>query len=611
MKYFIVNVKNCLPMSQYAPFFYEHIYNGDLVILDEIKDTCQLDKTYQQLVSHLNRKPFAYEKSVVLLFIPRKLTEALREQDYELYNDINIYTRLLCNLNSKFKVYTFYVDRTGPMGKNEKVYQQLKAVNESLQAKYPELKPFFLSLEGAESAQNGSYKDFLRNQIEKLCACTRPFYLKMLEEVPEMSGTPAIFQSGLNNFIGQSRGCLSQVKHLYAPVYWQDISKEIEEWFKIIYYIKEMIAQKIEPEEMPDFEKYTFDRYNEVRQLIATYRNRLHKWASANAPIDRKGYANHWEFRKTGNAAAAYHDKVNKLINEEVEKIDAGKNDDEAAVEKIFSQFHKIIADAKGDLQDFGATQSACLLDPNNYQKTGENEFDREGLDWEDKQQETALLEKMNNPTGDAAKIPDFSAENKLEQDLDNCLHYIRQIVQNLEDYKPRFFIGAFLVALLSVFGIYIGAQYSIFLRENSWWIMLAYLGVTGLIFGISYLTVRRKYRKEIESQIADCKIQVTHFLSGYKALATSFEQNTIAAGQYNCLRRELEAKQACREEYKLQMQMYAWHKMKVEQILRDMGFFDGFVGDTQPLEESNAPTISLTHDPEHAEFYLMKVFRR
>ena len=28
MKYFIVNVKNCLPMSQYAPFFYEHIYNG-------------------------------------------------------------------------------------------------------------------------------------------------------------------------------------------------------------------------------------------------------------------------------------------------------------------------------------------------------------------------------------------------------------------------------------------------------------------------------------------------------------------------------------------------------------------------------------------------------
>ena len=68
MKFFIVNVNNCLPMSQYAPFFYEHIYKGDLVMLEDIEDTCQLEKTYWELLSHMNRKPFPKRQGVILIF---------------------------------------------------------------------------------------------------------------------------------------------------------------------------------------------------------------------------------------------------------------------------------------------------------------------------------------------------------------------------------------------------------------------------------------------------------------------------------------------------------------------------------------------------------------
>lgn len=608
MKYFIVNVNNCLMMSQYAPFFYEHIYNGDLVMLDDIEDTCQLDRTYQQLVSHLNRNPFAYKKSVIMLFIRRDLNEPLQAQHYELYNDINTYTHLLRNLSNDFKVYTIYVDRTSSLGKNDAVYQQLKAVNQSLQANCPELMSHFLSLECTDADREGSYKSFLRNRISRLCECTREFYLQMLNNVSDTQGSPAAFQNGLNHYIGEARKCLSEVNHISAPVYWLNLAQQTQQWIKLIYYIKDTIHNKQEP---MDYTKYTFDRFDEVRRLIATYRKRLSAWTVAAPPIPEQGSCYHREFRKSGNAAAEYHNKINTRIDEEIKKIGGDKSFDKTSVEKIFDQLHRIMAEAKGDLQDFGKKQSDLLLDPDNYQKVGENEFDLKQDSWEDRQAEEKALEKLNKPFGAQAQTPDFSAENLLEQELDVCNNYIQQVIRNLDDYKMKYFIWPLLFALVAVAGIYCGSQYSIFIKENSWWIFGAYLAAVGVVFSTAYFTVRHRYNKEIEKQIKACKDKVTDFMNGYKEMATAFEANTLAAGQYNCLKQELEEKRAAREAYRIQKQQYAWHKMRVEQILRDLTFFDGFVGNASPCEESNVTFDSFAHDPEHTEFYLMKVFRR
>jgi len=611
MKYFIVNVNNCLAMSQYAPFFYEHIYRAELVLLEDIADTCQLEQTYRELLSHLNRKPFAYRQSVILLFIPRDFSQPLRPQDYELYNDINTYLHLLRNLSSDFKVYTFYVDRTGELEQNDAIYQQLKAVNHSLQANRPELLSHFLSIPEADIPRRGNYKEFLRQQISGLSQCTQPFYLQMLDRVADIHGEATMFQNALHHYIGEARVCLSEVNHVYAPVYRLELSKEIEEWLKIIYYIKEMIDKKLAPEEMPRYEDFIFDRHEHVRRLIATYRKRLSGFSCAVPQIPRQTACTQWEFRMPANAAAEYHDRVNTIIDQQLKSVSVGNIRNKNVVDGIFERLNRIITDAWGSLEDFAAKEGKLLLDPNNYQAVTQQTFSLEDPDREEQVAEARALEQTNLHSREAAHIPDFSAENRLEQELEQTNHQINQILANLDVYRIGSFALSFLFALLAVAGLYVGAQHSIFIKENTWWIFGLYLLVTGGIFSTAYFTVRHRYLKEIEALIGECKNKVEKFLHAFQRIATDFEQNILSAGRYNCLKRQLEEKRAARQAYHTTMQKYAWHKMKVDQILRNLTFFDSFVDHAPAYEEGGIALESFDHDPEHTEFYLMKVFRR
>ena len=611
MKYFIVNVNNCLAMSQYEPFFYEHIYKGDLVMLDDIADTCQLEQTYQQLLSHLNRNPFSYRQSVILLFIPRDFSLPLRPQDYELYNDINTYLHLLRNLSSDFKVYTFYVDRTGELEQNDAIYQKLKHVNHTLQADRPELESHFLSIPQGDLPQQGRYTEYLCSRINLLSGCTQPFYLYMLDRVSDFNADATMFQSAINNYIGQARSCLSQVNHIYAPIYRLELSKEIEEWLKVIYYIKDMIEQHRLPEEMPKYDQYVFTRYDHVRQLLATYRKRLSIWACSTPPLPRQETSALWEFRMSGNAAAEYSNKVESIINHQLKSVSGSNIHSQSEVDTIFAQLNLIITDAWGSLQDFTAKQSKLLLDPNNYQPVTEENFNPEAPDREDARSEAQALQQTNLHDPDAAQIPDFSAENRLEQELEQNKHQIRQILANLDVYRFGAFAAALVFALLAVAGLYALAQYSIFIKEHTWWLYGLYLIANAAIFSTAYFTVRYRYMKEIDSLIGQCKTKVSNFLKTFQQIASDFEANTLAAGRYNCLKRQLDAKSAARDAYHTNMQKYAWHKMKVDKILRNLTFFDSFVGNAAPYEEGIITLDNYDHDPEHTEFYLMKVFRR
>lgn len=598
-------------MSQYAPFFYEHIYRGDLVMLDDIADTSQLKDTYHQLVFHLNSKPFAYRQSVVLLFIPRDFSLPLRPQDYELYNDIHTYLHLLRYLSNDFKVYTFYVDRTGELEQNDAVYQQLRTVNRSLQANRPELTSHFLSPFDSDLPQEGDYKEYLRRQIAKLSDSTRPFYLDMLDRVADIHATSTMFHNALNHYIGEAVACLSEVNHLYAPIYRLDLSKEIEEWLKIVYYIKDMVEQKLAPEDMPAYKDYAFTRYDHVRRLLATYCKRLSAWSHSTPPIPQQGTYTHWEFRCSGNAAVEYQGKIDTLIEQSLKSVRIDSLRTQNVVDRVFSQLSAIVTDAWSSLQDFTAKQSRILLDPNSYQPGSQEPFDLDSTGQEDAQEEAQLLEQTNQHSRDAAQIPDFSAENRLEQELELINNQINQILENLNNYRFSTFMASFLFAILAVAGLYIGAQYSIFIKENTWWILGLYLLFSGAVFCTAYLTVRRKYQKEIKALLGDCKDKVLHFLRAFQQIAADFEQNIIATGRYSCLKRQLDEKKAAREAYHLSMQKYAWHKTKVEQILRNFTFFNGFINHAPAYEESSITLDTYDHAPEHTEFYLMKVFRR
>lgn len=608
MKYFIVNVNNCLPISHYEPFFYEHIHRGELVFLEEIEDTCQLEKTYHELVAHRNRNPFTFEQSVILLFIPRDFALSLQPQDYELYNDMNTYMHLLLKLSDKFTVYTFYVDRTGELEQNDAAYQKLNAVNNSMMAQYPELKSYFLPTE-ADCACEGDYRDYLRSCFMALSPCTRNFYLHMLKTAPNIQGSPTQFQNGINNFVGESKRILSEVKHIYAPIYRMELAEEIEEWLKIIHYIKDMLKEQLLPEQMPAYEAYSLQQTEHIRRLLATYRYRLSMWDCAKPEIPNTGTCTIWSFPESSNAAAAYHELINSTIEQNLKRIGVGNVGTRDAVDRIFDELSSIVTGAWDQLLDFTDKQSEILLNPDSYRKVGKETFSLEKPDREDEQAELAALEASNRHSAGAGDIPDFSAENRLEQELEVINNQINQILENLKVYKLSSFLVALIFSLVTIAGLYAGAQYSILTKEQSWWILGLYLLISGCIFNTAYITVRRKYTREVGKLLSLCVNKVSDFLRAFQHIAEDFEKNIHAAGRYNCLKKQLDEKASAREAYRETMQKYAWHKMKVKQILRNLTYFDSFIGDALPYEESAVTLECFDHAPEHTEFYQLKEF--
>jgi hypothetical protein len=242
--------------------------------------------------------------------------------------------------------------------------------------------------------------------------------------------------------------------------------------------------------------------------------------------------------------------------------------------------------------------------------KVGSERFDLDGSDTDDKNAEEAALAKTNQHSPDAANIPDFSAENRLEQELEKTSHQIKQIVENLNAYTLKAFLLTALFALLAIAGLYAGAQYSIFISENTWWIFGVYLLVSGTVFSTAYLTVRRRYKREIATLLGQCVDKVANFLKAFLQIAQDFEKNIYAAGQYNCLKRQLDEKAAARRKYHESTRKYDWHKMKVQQILRNLAFFQSFIGNAVPYDENTVTLDIFDHDAEHTEFYHLKVFR-
>ncbi len=605
MKVFVVNVNNCLNFAQYEPFFYEHIYKKQLVLLDEIKDTCELNVTYEQIYSLLNQHPFTIDEGAVFIFISRDFSKVLQAHDYELYNDINVYIHLTRKLSKKFRVYTFYIDKTNALEASDAIYQQLNMVSEKMVAPSESLKQFFLD-PPQQSNQSGNYKYFLAEKIKKLLSASREFYESVLLEMPDGDGDSIAFQNGINHYVSKCKTTLSQIKHSYAHIVRNDISEDIRVKLKVVYYIKHLADGDIALKDTPDFESFPAPDYEYIKRLLATYRSRLSIWYHSSCPISSKGACSVWNFTQNTIADMDYNGEVNSIVAKQLNNLNLECNGDKSVVDTVFEKLDDIVSEAREKLELFAHKQTKDIFNPENYKEDGTEEFLLNDPIIEDELAEKKQLSVMNNHH--IYNLPDFSDENRLAQDLEIINGQITQIYQRIKAYNKKSFLVTFIVSLCVVAVLYLWAQSSVFIKEHSWIIFAGYLFVTAFGFSWGYSLVKKKYFKQVSALLVESKQLVENYLQNFKEIAKDFESNLLEFRKYFCLMKKLEEKEELRKNYQENMSRYLWHMKKVNEILSNLEFFNYFIGDAKSYEDK-VTLESFEHDSVHTEFYHLKLF--
>ncbi len=606
MKLFIVNVNDCLSLSQYEPFFYEHISKKQIAMIDEISDTCELSSSCDRILAEINQHPFTIEEGAVFVFIPRTFSRNLKIQDYEVYNDINAYMNLHLRLNDSFKIYTFYVDRTDKWEASDAIYNRLQEVSDNLTTKNAYLNQFIPDLSTDSSAEL-NYKLFLQEKISALSDFTRNFFELVLSPMPDIVKDSIVFQNGINEFVSNCKGHLAKINHIYAPIVRDDVSEDIEDMLKVIYFIKELTNDDITLHNVPDYKNFPSPNYTHVKRLLSTYRCRLSKWYHEGNPISQKGTFIPYSLIPRVSSEGAFNSEINRIVAEQLKALRVDNCIKLNLVHEVFKKLDTIVSEAKEKLQIFAYNQSKDLFDPNNFRKGNPEEFVLSDPPAEDELAEKNQLEALNHYSHH--NLPTFADENRLAQDLEILNDEIHRIIDRLKVYKIKSFLITLGISFLSVVVFYFWAQNSIFTKENSWPIFLGYLAVVLSLFFTSYAIVKRKYLRQIAQILLDCKHMVENYLDEFKKIAQEFEHNSIELQKLYCLRMVLDQKTEARKNYHETVSRYSWHKLKVAEILKNLSFFDYFINDAQPYVENSVTIDSYDHDAEHTEFYQLKVF--
>lgn len=611
MKVFIVNVNNCLNMSLYGPFFYENIRNGSVAFLDNITDTSELDKVYETICAQINRKSFSYQKSAVILFIPRDMTMPLSPRQYELYNDINVYMKLLRNARNDFRFYTFYVDKTGQMYANEKIYEGIRNVSYRLTSPDERFNGYFPCDFEYEPSECVDYKCFIREKTKGLRDDTRCFYELMLEGCSDCAVSGTDFVNMIRNYVGTAKEELKKVGHIYEYIYKADISEEIRKMIRIIYYIKHLAGLDCcgvfsEKEKIPSYEEFVFTEndYNRVKLLMATYIARLRNWYNSSVPPSAECECDIRSIYHVSDIDEKFRPDMDAIL-EEALGIDVAKIDSLNVVDMVFKNLTRLVNRARHLLEQFGADEVKQITDKDRVviskQTVRLDEEENDSFDEEEK------LRMMNNYS--SASLPEYAEENRLEQELEIKNKRIQLIFSRMKIYSFVSFAAALGFSLASVAVFYMGAQYSVFLNEKSWWVYGIYLLIAAVLFALGFIFVRRKYVKQIKKLLEESKQSVRTYLSAFYLFAAEFEKNINAAADYYCFRSFRDEKAKERRRYKELKEKYSWHKEKVANILMNFEFFKNFLAGVTPVEESVCDIEDYLHDDEHSEFYQMIIF--
>ena len=628
MKLFIVDFCNCLELSHFETFFYQNIREGNLSVFPKpLSSFSQFDLIHKWLLEEINRNPFSITAGLVVFYIPRNLTQRLTY--YEIDNTAKIYIRemIAAKLDARFSYVCVYVDQTGKDTRHEKAYQVISNVCRTFSSDDPAMKRGMLPK--AELASVRTVPE-LQTLIRDVRDDTVQDFFQNVLSIELAAADPASdsYDTGvINSFFQNCSKKIQPIRSMHVSYFGGDISRKTETLLKLITYVCDFAAQEHDLDfestvkRFMDAQEYeTFDpNYAEIKKRIVTYKKRLSDWLDASNPSAAADAApvHALLYHETDQAQSFKHrietiitaDYAREILNPSMDELD-----DFRASERVFSALDQTIEHVDQQLQEFCDGVVRNMYD---FRKDNDDAMTEEAPGAVYSKQETdelaGALDQLNQY--DFNELPGYSEELKLRQELDLLSEQIQFIGRRIKAARPKVFLATLAFAVVSIMLFYFAAQYSIFDKEDTWWVFLCYSAVCCVVFSVSYFLLRSYYKHRVRALLNECRLKVHAFLESYKKRAQEFEANMNRAMRYSCVQDK---------HYKLSDQRYdkirederfQWHKLKIMSILENLKFFDGFTAGVKYVEEANVPAIPSAdtpylHDAAHCEFYQMRIYR-
>lgn len=615
MKTFIVDIGNCLELSHNETFFYKYMDEGSISLFkDSISSLQELGKIEKWLKSEINRNPFSIDEGLVVFYIPRNLTGKLSAYYYDNIIRIYIHQLVVTKLDDRFKYVCVMLDQSDENENNDYVYKTIESKTTGICSDDPILKGKMPAFE----TKNSQTPDAIKNQLDTIDDdVLREFYEGLLQqEIVAANGKKENLRNIGNAFASSGNDIIGNVRLLSIAHYHGDIAQKTKAIIKLICYVCEYTKD----DKPDDFEsrvssfakKQNFDQYmpdyDKIRQKIADYRFRLSGWLVQHhkAPVYKDANVDEAKYLATNKA---------EEFKSEIENITLGIIEDRIfnpsfrdivnsnIADEIFDKLDAILENAHKKLHSFckeiidGVFQTHSLYP--RFKLT-----EKENLTPEEKELETEILNRLNLYT--VNELPGYPAEVRLRQELEDINQKIQYFAERVKVYKKSAFVGTLVVSLLSVFLLYFGAQNSVFVKENTWWVFFFYNAVAGACFSLSYFLLRSYYKHQVRKLLAIAKKKVSKFLENFRKRAEEFENNVNTEMELYCKKYKHDKLSVDRNSSHTKIEKFNWHKLKIRSIMTNLMFYDGFIAGTEPKasEQEISDKALLSGDAEHSYFY-------
>jgi len=623
MKIYLVDVNNAIGMSHYETFFYQNIKQGNISVYgNKLTSLNELDSVLAWINEDINQNPFSIRQALVIIFIPRKLSDKRTPADYEILAQMYINELLEHNLDRRFRFLCFYLDDTGMDRDNDIIYREIDELNERFSADDDCLRSSFLPC----SLPPGDPKEQVRMLISNLTdKVATDFYNRVLEnleknEIAEDSGRITDDNWYVNMFLRSCNDFISNIKTFRGNFYTEDIEQKIVVSLKIVHYICDFAdqynQQKDFDEQLASFlniKKFNSFQVNldADKVVIATYKERLRSWTPPelypdHTPIETFIY-------DESNHSREFKEKIDEVSKEDLKKALNPSNAELSEFdlqENVFASLDRLIQDVEKLLRTFCEARITEMRQF--FIASVPTVLERgEGIELTDDElkAERVSASGMNHYIAD--ELPGYPAELKLRQELELIGKKIRQIGRYMKAMKLIAFLLTLLFGIASVGVFYYALQNSVFEKEKTWTVFGEYIAVCAVLFAGSYTAVRNYYRRKIRKYLQDCYDRVMDYLKSYIGRAEEFEANLNAAMRYYCNIDKNNKNTARRRDLTVFELRKQWHQLRINSILKNLSFFDVFIKGVNPADEKGVPESKLLKDDDiHSDFYQMKIFR-
>ena len=619
MKVFIVDICNCLELSHYETFFFKDIKEGRISLFPKsLSSIRQLDEVQKWLKAEINRNPFSIKEGLVVFYIPRNLLGDLSVYDYD--NTIKMYIHELVaeKLDNRFKYACVFLDQSDENEDNTAVYLKIKKTCDDFYSDDSIFNGYWFN----SSIDKKPVLDTLGNSLNWITDdILHSFYRKVFDmELASADNKEENLDKIVLSFINSCKNKLQPIRIMRVAHYAGDIAKKTEMLINLICYVCNFVRNNngedfdLKADRFVDednFKEFHPD-LEQIKQNIVNYRARLSKWLSQKSvsPSNQEVTSEEINYAPT-NKAVAFKSEIENITLDIVEEKVFNPSFNEIinynVTEQIFEQLDDILENASKKLNSFCKDIVDGMIQ---FRKAKPNfRFeDKDNLTADEADEEKKCLDALN--TYYINDLPGYPAEIKLRQELDEINLKIQYIAERVKKYKTGLFLGTGLFALLSVLFIYLGAQNTVFSKENTWWIFFIYNAVVGATFSLSYFLLRRYYRNQVKKLLLEAKQKVNEFLENYKKRAEEFEKNINNEMMYYCKKDKHDKLSANRNKSRIETDKFNWHKTKIKSILKNLSFFDGFTsGKSADLKVDDVLSFNMFEgDAEHCDFYQLEL---